>query len=357
MGITRILFATRKAVLGSSHYLGALLKGLSARGHECHLMLRPGPSLPYLRSLSSGCGRLSALPPVAHLQARWMLAQVRPDVANVMLTSATVPLVRECLRAGVPVVATLLAPPNFTGCLPDMERCASLVVLNHSNLDRCHQQYPSLTPIAHLSGKLVDRQRFRPGKKRQVGEFRLGCVGRLSQSKGERVLQTLQAAWLLRDEIPELSVTVVGNGTRLQEVRRLAAKLNRQSGRQMVSVCGGVAWPEEIIRDMDLVVAAGFSAIEALACHCQVIGMGFKGLDGLVGPENLDGALAANFGDSVGREVATPEAIAGEIRQAYARRAEPKDWIEQAFTGALDPGAVLDDLERLLLTAAGIGEP
>lgn len=352
----RILIATRKAALGSSHYVGALLQGLACRDHQCDLMLRGGPSEAHLRSLSHRRWPLSPWKPLARLQAGAMLVRARPDVANVIITSATIPVLRACLQAGVPVVATLLMRTRLERFASDLEQCAAIVVLNRSNLEFYRQQYPSLAPKMHLSAKLVDRQRFRAGERREADEFRLACLGRLSQTKGERVVQTLEAAWSVREDIPGVSVTVVGSGTRLRHVRQLAARMNLQARRRFVTVCGGVARPEEIIRNMDVVAAAGFSAIEALACHCQVIGMGFKGLGGLVTADTFGAALATNFGDSTAREPATPEAIAAEIKLAYARRMERLDWIEQAFTGVLNPAVVLDDLEQLLQIAARTGE-
>lgn len=351
----RILIATRKAALGSSHYLGALLKGLAARGHECHLTLRGGPSWGYLRELAGSCAALSPVAPLARLQVRGMLVRVRPEVANVSLTSATVPVIRECLRAGVPVIATILARTRLERFLPALEQCETVVVLNRSTFDFYSQQYPSLTPKMHLSNKLVYRQRYSPGEPRDDEGFNIACVGRLSSTKGELALQAMEAAWLLREEIPGLTITVVGSGTRLGAARRRAGEMNQQARRQFATVCGGVARPEEIIRGMDVVLGAGFSAVEALACRCQVIGMGFQGLEGLVTAEGLQEGLAANFGDSTATRAATPQAIAEEIRRAYVCRRDGRDWTEQAFAGALNPTVVLDDLERLLVMAAKNG--
>ncbi len=350
----RLLFAQRKAVYGARHYLGVLLKGLGARGHVCEIMLRPGPSLGYLRSHAEKSWWLPPIRPLARLQTRRVLRLSRPDVAHIMLCGSTIPLIAACHEAGVPVVVTLLSGKDLTPFLPELERVASIVVLHHALRDQIAERHPILAGKLHLGSKLIDRSLFYPpADPPPANGYRVTYLSRLSRSKGRLALKVMEAVRLAQPSMPGITLTVVGTGTRLLKVRAHARAINREAGREVIRVLGGVSEPEETLRRSDLVFAAGFSAAEGLACHCQIVGLGMAGLHGLVTPDGFQDALAANFGDTLARwKSPTVDDIAAQLAAAYAARADSREWMEDVFLGPLNPDRVLDDYERVLLDAA-----
>jgi hypothetical protein len=271
-----------------------------------------------------------------------------------MLCGATFPLLSACKEAGVPVVVTLLSGKDLSPFLPDLESAARIVVLHRAIYDYLVATYPSMADQFHLGSKLVDRGLFYPPEAPPPADgYRVVYMGRLSRSKGELALKVMDAVWQSREAIPGITMSVLGSGTRLLKVRAHAKEINREAGREVVSVLGGVTRPEEVLRQSDMAFAAGFSAAEALACHCQVVGLGMGGLYGLVTPEGLEDALAANFGDTLARwKAPTAEDMAAQLVAAYAARAESREWMEDVFRGPLDPERVLDDYERVLTQAA-----
>lgn len=345
----RLLVVERDAQLGTRHFTGALLKGFARQGHACQLLIGGGPSLNYLERLAE---RRWALPFGAGL-VRWQTGRVlraaAPDAALVIVNEATFPALEVCVQRQLPVVGLLLGKVDLRTGLAALEQARAVVVLNQNLRDWVTVQYPSLADKLFLSHKLVDRELFHPPASRPADGYRIACLSRLSRSKGQIARVALQAAAALQAEIPGLELTVVGLGSQLGRLKALARELNRAADREFVSVPGGTREPERVLHHADLVLAAGFSATEALACHCQLLGVGFQGLYGLVTPANLDEALAWNFGDTGAHHTpVTPELVAAQIREAYARRGEPRDWIEGPLASILDAEDAIRGLETLL---------
>lgn len=72
------------------------------------------------------------------------------------------------------------------------------------------------------------------------------------------------------------------------------------------------------------------SASEGLGLGREVVAIGFKGLFGAVNTENVDEAMAANFGDTKAkRETQTAGEIASEVQSAIAAIGTDQAWTQR----------------------------
>lgn len=345
----RVLVLQRNAQTGGGNtYLRVLTPELRRRGDELRLMIGSGPDRPALaRAFGSrpwwNPPLMALATPLAALQARLHRAQV---VNAHTLRTARVALA-ACRRADIPVVLHLHGVAPLEEAAEVLDRVAGVVVMDRTVGDWV-ARVPGVAEKTTVSVLPVDTERFRPAPAPHAG-FHLVFCGRLNRRKAACALMILESFPELSAAIPGLRMSVVGGRSQLERVAERAREVNAGLGREAVQVHGLLLDPSPVIAAADLVVGAGYVALEALACARHVIGVGTAGLTGLVTRGNLEASVDANFGDHAGfeREV-TAGALRREVLRGYeAWRAEPAvEWgpglIRERFCAA----RAADDVQR-----------
>ncbi|MFQ2191693.1 polysaccharide deacetylase family protein [Aeromonas jandaei] len=140
----------------------------------------------------------------------------------------------------------------------------------------------------------------------------IAIIGRLSGPKGE-------LCYRLLDEVLDLETCKVRvvSGTRVPE--RFARFQDR------AEFVGYVDDVPALLAGCDLVIGAGRVAMEALLCGRPAFAIGEAKAIGLVTEQNLDEALASNFGDIGPKDLAIDfAALKGEIKSALASKVVPE---------------------------------
>ncbi|KAE9635038.1 polysaccharide deacetylase family protein [Aeromonas veronii] len=140
----------------------------------------------------------------------------------------------------------------------------------------------------------------------------IAIIGRLSGPKGE-------LCYRLLDEVLDLDACKVRivSGTKVPE------RFARFAGR--AEFVGYVDDVPALLASCDLVIGAGRVAMEALLCGRPAFAIGEARAIGLVTEQNLDEALASNFGDIGPKDLAIDfAALKGEIETALASKTVPE---------------------------------
>ncbi|QSR45932.1 polysaccharide deacetylase family protein [Aeromonas veronii] len=140
----------------------------------------------------------------------------------------------------------------------------------------------------------------------------IAIIGRLSGPKGE-------LCYRLLDEVLDLDACRVRivSGTKVPE--RFARFEDR------AEFVGYVDDVPALLAGSDLVIGAGRVAMEALLCGRPAFAIGEAKAVGLVTEQNLDDALASNFGDIGPKDLAIDfAALKGEIESALASKVVPE---------------------------------
>lgn len=140
----------------------------------------------------------------------------------------------------------------------------------------------------------------------------IAIIGRLSGPKGE-------LCYRLLDEVLDLDTCRVRivSGTKVPE------RFARFEGR--AEFVGYVDDVPALLASCDLVIGAGRVAMEALLCGRPAFAIGEAKAVGLVTEQNLDEALASNFGDIGPKDLAIDfAALKGEIESALASNVVPE---------------------------------
>ena len=129
-----------------------------------------------------------------------------------------------------------------------------------------------------------------------LGSKRLVMVSRLSKSKGKTALRALEAVEALLPEFPDLHLKIIGDGSQHADIARRCAELNARVGREIASAPGFLVHPFGEMARARAVIGTAYVALEALFHGIPVVASGYEAF-GLVTPQNLDEAVACNFGD------------------------------------------------------------
>ncbi|NPV69670.1 MAG: glycosyltransferase [Firmicutes bacterium] len=184
----------------------------------------------------------------------------------------------------------------------------------------------------------IDTARFTPETSVEHMRSRYGVTGsprivhasRLSDEFAETALSLIPAIAMLREHYPRIQAVIVGDGDRLDEVRRRAVEVNEAaaagSGRatgpdggdtpKPVIVTGGQEEMSPMYALADIVLGVARVALEAMSCGKPVILAGEGGFRGLLDENMMDEAMARNFtARGSGRRV-SPVEVVSELRRA-----------------------------------------
>jgi hypothetical protein len=315
----RVLIASRDLnVGGGTTYIANLTQVITRGGHAVTVLAADGPMRAALADAGAEVHCRALLFPWDGAWFRRFLRRRPVDLVNVHNRRGMELVLRPCLDAGVPLVATFHGPTRPERVRRTLQEAALIVVMNESNRDWAIAGGAPRDRV-FLSRLLVDTERIAAAvQERRPDGFVVTYCSRLSGLKGPFALQVLSAADQMAASIPGLRCQVIGGGALERKVRAQAREVNRRHGREVCTVAGEQMQAGLLLAASSLVVGAGYVAAEGLAAGAYVVGVGFQGCYGLVTEANFDEAVAFNFGDnSPTRHETSPAKLAEVIHQAY----------------------------------------
>ncbi|MFN3925217.1 MAG: glycosyltransferase [Pseudarthrobacter sp.] len=147
----------------------------------------------------------------------------------------------------------------------------------------------------------------------QASEPHLVSAGRLDDDLFEVPMSLVAAIPALERQIPGVRLWILGDGTRIADVRRAAEAMNRQLGRQAVVATGARRDVHRFFNLADCVVAVARTAVEAMACARPVVIAGQGGYRGLLTPERIEEYARTNFTAREGGRPPSPELLEADI--------------------------------------------
>ncbi|MBO4887438.1 MAG: glycosyltransferase family 4 protein [Firmicutes bacterium] len=213
--------------------------------------------------------------------------------------------------------------------------CDVVVTINEEDYQLARAHFPG--EVAHIHGIGANEERFHPASAAEQAEMRrkeglsetafvVICTGELNDNKDQKTL--IDAAALLKEQIPELKILLAGNGPKEQALRERIAEKGLGDTVQLI---GYRADLEKLVPAVDVVVSCSkreglpLNIVEAMLCEKPVVASINRGNAELV-EDGVTGYLVGP-GDAVGcadrilslRQSGTLSAQMGE---AGHRRAE-----------------------------------
>jgi glycosyltransferase involved in cell wall biosynthesis len=310
-----ILFVGRNAKIGGgTTFRLNISRGLKPLGHHTVIACMGGEMLPRFREL--GVPHVWTPPPP--WGGPWIERAIRAHSIDVVHASNASPgraAEWACLRTGKPLVLSVHGMLGNTdhhySCLRLARRIIAFEDIGVQRLGR--RQVIDMAKVLHLPRPIEHRPQLPPDD----GPFRVIYVGRLSKRKGEVALNLLEGFRRFHAAHPASTLTLLGDGTRLADLRRAARELNSQRGEDAVRVLGAVPEPLPLIAASHVLVGAGYASLEAVMQGVAVIGAGFWGF-GVVDQDNFREAIGCNCGDVGGKWEMTPENFAAALETLHA---------------------------------------
>lgn len=288
----RILFCIKTlsaAKGGAERVLTDIVNGLSARGHEVHVLTFDPPHAPPFYPLSDGVikhfiglGDVGARTSLKELWARVrslrrILQTLRPDVAVGFMHSMFVPLSFAALGTVVPVIASEhIVPQHYNNKRLEFALliAAGLLARRVTVLsDSVRAAYPKIlrsrmvvmpNPV-HIPPELPER----PASQRRV----ILNVGRLDPQKDQITL--IAAFALLAADYPDWDLHIIGEGVLRPELERAIAQENLEARiilRGSVSDIASAYSGADIFAMPSLYESFGLATAEAMAHGLPVVG-------------------------------------------------------------------------------------
>ena len=139
-------------------------------------------------------------------------------------------------------------------------------------------------------------------------------VGRLSGKRTAVAISAVRDVFpRIRAAAPQAILLVVGGMRMPDSFPALVAATNRGIGAEAVRHVGHQRDVVPFMAAADVVIAAGRSAIEALAIGRPVVAAGEACYVGVVCPETAEHAMRTNFGDFAETQAPQPESVAGDV--------------------------------------------
>ena len=361
----RLLHVAKVAgISGSENHLLLLLPALRERGHDVSLVMlhedEPGAA--------ELAGRLEADGvPVERLRMRASvdplvfgglvrsIRRARPDVVHTHLVHADFHGLPAARLARVPLtVSTKHGFNPFRGrrTFAAADRTVARLADVHVAISAGLARYLAENEGFDASAFEVVHYGIEPGPEPPLppGETRLAIVGRLIPIKGHEVL--LEALRRARDDVPELTLEIAGDGPLDAQLRATATRLGLAD---RVTFLGRVAPPGPVYERAEIVVVSSFgegfgmAALEAMERGRAVIASDVGGLPeivaqeetGLVVPPGDPAALASAIVE-LARDPARTAALgaAGRERARSAfSQARCTERTEELYLAALETGA------------------
>jgi len=221
---------------------------------------------------------------------------------------------------GIPLVATVHAPgrhefPIHGFKLPGIaDRIKKIIAVSQETrqylISNCGVNEKKIVVIPNG----VDLEVFRPSvHKKDLKRNEILYVSGIYHFSS--VISLISATPQIAQRVSNIKVIIVGRGHKLDEVTKLAKKINDQLGNETIVVAGTQSKDvmPRIMSSADVVIALGRAALEAMACGKPVIIAGRTGFGGIVTRNNINQLKTYNFSGRNSSERTTSTRMAESV--------------------------------------------
>ena len=124
---------------------------------------------------------------------------------------------------------------------------------------------------------------------------RIVYVSRIDRESAHVAFMLVECAGKIVERYPDAHITIVGDGTAFEDLKRKADEFNKSAGRAVISLTGARTDVNRFMAAADVFVGVSRAAMEAMACETPVILAGSQGYLGIFDETKLDDALDTNF--------------------------------------------------------------
>jgi len=306
-----------------------LARGLKERGHGVYFFTKEGGA--YEKKLrEAGIPVISApydplLPALYHLNPRAYrllsraLDEHRIDVIHAFHYSPYLLSLFAAAARNIPVIFTAVW---FLNDGPYPAYPGRVIFVAEEFLDRAKPLFKGRLREMLVMPNRVDLDQFRPGIDASAFAaahdlpaegWKIAFMSRIDSIKIGSIRYAIEGARILAARGRDVRLAIAGSGPFFDEMNALAAGVNRELGRTVVSMVGSITETPQFLSWADIVLGIGRSTFEGMACGKPTFVVGEKGLAGVVEPASAHTLQYYNFAGRNLKEPAAPGLLADAI--------------------------------------------
>lgn len=364
----KILMATMQLDIGGAEtHIVELSKQLRTLGHEVVIISNGGV---YVREIEAAGIRHYEAPMHRRsvgdmMRARAILKDVirreKPDVVHAHARIPAFLCGTVVKQLGVPFVTSCHGVYQVSRALKLLSNWGERTLAVSEDIrDYLMAQYQVPAQQITMTINGIDTDKFSPAvsgdavrRAFALGDGVLLChVSRLDEETKWTARQLIEIAPQLHQKFPGIRLLLVGGGTALEELNRLAGETNQTLGYPCITLTGARTDINELVAAGDLFVGVSRAALEAMAEEKPTVLSGAQGHMGLFVPEYLTRAMETNFCCRTD-PVATPEQLFEDVVRGLSLSAE-----EKARLGTFGRGVVQEhfSLQRMVQDSLAVYE-
>lgn len=132
----------------------------------------------------------------------------------------------------------------------------------------------------------IDTDRFSPSSRPRDRVKNIIFVSRMDSDCSLVARLLCRIAGRLREEFPDITITIVGGGNDLDAISALADGMNTALGDKVIKILGNRQDVNDLMGKADIFVGVSRAALEAAACGLPIILAGNEGYGGILSVEN-----------------------------------------------------------------------
>lgn len=303
---------------GAENHVRELCSELVANNHEVILITRKG--------------RQKEL-----LDKRVIFIQLPLFVRNLILTQAAI-IVYLLLRYKIDVIHAHQRLPVISACMAGFIARVPVVATVHGRVRhdlRSAIARKQTSRIIFVSNQVLTISRYYETLKHKsvvipngipipkapatVLPFTIGYYSRIDTRHFEVIKYLVSAVEQLKDEFPEIKLLLVGDGNKVENLKRLIDETNKKLNAEVIRFKGFIEKLDDCIELPELVVGVGRTAIEALTRGASVISVNFKRMGDIITMGNYGDYAKNNFVNIAGTQP-TPQRILNQIKLYFEKR-------------------------------------
>ncbi len=129
----------------------------------------------------------------------------------------------------------------------------------------------------------------------QRDRLRIVYMSRLDADRADPAYRLLSIAPKIAEKYPSADIIIVGGGTEFDTLKETADKVNKNAGRNLVTMTGPVSNTNEYCAAADIFIGVSRSALEAMSAAKPVIVAGNQGSIGIFDESKVGCAVNTNF--------------------------------------------------------------
>lgn len=315
----KILFVIGGAVKLGGHYNSCISLGEELRscGHRIFVAIREG-AIEVLRDMEKAGIEIMHVPEfkdgtiLPSIKGSKMLSRYIGDIGiDVVHAYDWTSIARSfdaALRANCAIVNTE-AGGEFRGHIPTT--AVDTIVFSKEQIDRLERYYKSREDNLHLVRARINTNIYRKREverdfldkyKLPMGGVRVVLATRLAEGKRKWLDTIINAAREICRKHLNAAIVVAGDGPLLEEYRRLAEDLNRESleynNNAILRFIGPIIGTDNMVslyNYANIVMGTGRGIMEAMACEKPIVIMGENGEGEIVEEKNIEETAYYNF--------------------------------------------------------------